>query len=112
MTNQEVYDRVKAHQAAQPTIAWFGNRCVYRGKDGKRCAVGCLIPEERYERRFEDVSLSNMRCTDIRDAILSAAGLTLDQLPLAIALQKAHDSEVCWSPAGLANVATRFGLVP
>jgi len=33
-------------------------KCAYRGKDGKRCAIGVLIPDEEYEASFENKTFS------------------------------------------------------
>lgn len=49
MTAQEIYDKVCAHLAQQKVRAYVRKdgivpgRCVYKGEDGKMCAVGCLI---------------------------------------------------------------------
>ena len=38
--------------------------CLYRGPDGKKCAVGLFIPDEKYDRSMEECSpLSDvLRC--------------------------------------------------
>ena len=54
MTNQEAFDKVKAHLLLQNSRALYKNHgCRYKDQDGKKCAVGCLIPDELYEDRFE-----------------------------------------------------------
>jgi hypothetical protein len=59
--------------------------CLYRGPKGKKCAIGALIPDEKYESSFEthDVSSNPM--------IAKAAGLRSNQLYLAQYLQTIHD---------------------
>lgn len=47
MKKQEIYDKVCKHLAKQKTRAMndgAGGGCAYRADDGKKCAVGCLIP--------------------------------------------------------------------
>ncbi len=54
MTEQEIFDTVAIHlikQGKQSADA-FGN-CLYRGPEGLKCAVGCLIPDEVYQRNME-----------------------------------------------------------
>lgn len=52
MTKQEIYDKVCAHLAKQKAKAMKGNSCVYRAEDGKRCAVGCLIPYNVWKKEI------------------------------------------------------------
>ncbi len=57
MTSQEIFDTVAAHLLKQGKRALrsglAGASCVYRATDGCKCAVGCVIPDEFYEGRFE-----------------------------------------------------------
>jgi hypothetical protein len=56
MAKQEVFDKVAAHLLTQKARAFriaeicpTGRNeeiCQYRAPDGKRCAIGCLIPDE------------------------------------------------------------------
>lgn len=48
MNCQEIFDRVVTHQRAQGRRAVENGACVLRTKDGLCCAVGCLIPEDRW----------------------------------------------------------------
>ncbi len=57
MTKQEIFDKVKAHLLAQGKRAVNGDgNCMYRGMDGTKCAVGCLIPDELYTPLLENHS--------------------------------------------------------
>lgn len=55
MTTQEIFNRVARHlltqgaRAANPVTG----ACLYRAPDGKKCAVGCLIPDDKYRADFE-----------------------------------------------------------
>ena len=57
LTNQEAFDAVLVHIRAQeykPARGPYAT-CCYRAPDGKKCAVGCLIPDELYTPDFENV---------------------------------------------------------
>lgn len=36
-----------------PWPGYEGERCVYRGPGGERCAVGCILPDELYSEGIE-----------------------------------------------------------
>ena len=56
MTAQEIFDKVSLHLLTQneKSIAKdeFGRQkmCLYRGANGLKCAIGCLIPDDKYDR--------------------------------------------------------------
>lgn len=58
---QEIFDQVKEHLLTQNdysvvVIERDGKRIVcgqYRGPDGKKCAAGVLVPDDRYEASWE-----------------------------------------------------------
>lgn len=50
MTKQEVFTTVKNHLLAQNKKAEEGGICLYRGPNGTKCAIGCLITDEEYEK--------------------------------------------------------------
>ncbi len=73
MTPQEIFDYVKNHFEKQQTASMDGGACRYRTKDGKSCAVGCLIPVSQYKDAFE---------TGISDAIfIDLEEYSLDDYP-------------------------------
>lgn len=55
MTQQEIFDKVAAHLLQQNRRAEGngGGFCAYRGDHGLKCAIGCLIPDERYLPEME-----------------------------------------------------------
>jgi len=114
MTNQELFDRVVSHLRIQGTPATDEHgACMYRTEDGLRCAIGCLIPDDRYDPRWEGkASRSVVRGWD--QEILSAAGIESQQRELAYALQTAHDTwgDDCGplDEINLARIATEYGL--
>lgn len=120
LTNQEIFDKVAKHLLTQnkKSVISFPDEsvcCVYRNPEGLRCAIGCLIPDEKYETYFE-----NRPADD--DAILAACGLEdgnedilirdLDFITqLLLALQRVHDryDPSRWKEE-LIEVAKNFGL--
>lgn len=62
MTNREIFDKVKAHLLAQNAKAQYlygpdSYQCRYKDPHGRKCAVGCLIPDDQYD--------SSMECQDV-----------------------------------------------
>lgn len=58
---QHVYDTMVNHLRQQKTRAVNANgSCLYRTKNGNKCAVGCLISDEEYERELERVLLESV----------------------------------------------------
>lgn len=60
MNKQEAFDTVVKHlysMKGQSLGLIDGEKaCAYRGGDGARCAIGCLIPDELYEAGMEGLS--------------------------------------------------------
>ena len=59
MTPQEVFDKVARHLLTQNsrsmnTMPGGSDGCAYRGRDGKMCAFGCLIPDDCYSPTLEN----------------------------------------------------------
>lgn len=60
MTKQEIFNKVRDHLLAQgkaakgPLSQDSGNMtCMYRAPDGSKCAIGCLIPDDKYFPEME-----------------------------------------------------------
>lgn len=115
LTEQEAFDKVCLHLAAQKTRARLKadlfdsglvERCAYRGNAGSKCAVGCLIPDEAYTRAFEGMPLS-----EIMEQVPTIKGLDLDFL---VTLQAAHDGSLSLGSlkSALRNVAGKYDLNP
>ena len=65
MTAQEVFDKVYRHLLTQKAKSnKFDSDgeeyCMYRGPNGLKCAVGCLIADEEYSEKFEGVTISHL----------------------------------------------------
>ena len=89
-TRQEIFDEVVAHlrkQGCRSMRSYDGTgtlKCAYRGAEGTRCAIGCLIPDDRYDESLEG---DNAEDPTVREAAGISSGDTL----LAIRLQNIHD---------------------
>jgi hypothetical protein len=61
MTKQEIFDTVAIHLIKQgkKSVGDDGN-CLYRGPEGLKCAVGCLIPDEVYRPEMESRSVISL----------------------------------------------------
>ena len=59
MTKQKIFTKVAKHLLKQNAKSRKTNDgipsgyCAYRGYNGMTCAIGCIIPDEAYELRFE-----------------------------------------------------------
>lgn len=57
-TAREIFDHVKQHLLTQNVRSTLGNGlCAYRGENGCKCAIGCLIPDEVYKPEIEGSSI-------------------------------------------------------
>jgi len=119
MDEQVIYDKVCAHLAQQKTKSKVDGAdvCCYRTPDGKRCAIGCLIPDEMYRPEMEiDIhgkpGASVFRLMDVSADFRALIGI--ENLMLCTHLQRAHDFSN--SPRRLKRrlleLAEIFGLTP
>ena len=89
MGEQTTFDRVVSHLRRQHARAMgaFG-LCLYRAANGRRCAAGCLIPDDKYSPSLEGQSLELESSTELR-AILHEEG---HDVGLVRQLQMIHDT--------------------
>lgn len=113
---QEVFDRVAIHLLMQGKRSKDrnGTWCAYRGPDGTACAVGCLIDDKHYQKRFEGVAINNPVLGPLMmQSVEVSLGMSLGdkEKHLLFALQIVHDNEQ--TPAWgyhLSRVADSFNL--
>ena len=109
MTKQEVYDTVCAHLAQQKTRSHLdGQGCAYRGREGRKCAVGCLISDDEYSPDMECKIVGTLSCYgELPDRLRPFVHLLRE-------LQKAHD--FCATPEAirhyLLRTAERHDIIP
>ena len=87
MTNQEILDKVANHLLTQNEKAYNEDEhsCAYLDPEGRKCAVGCLIPDDQYSKELEGAIItSNPKLK----ALPCMQGLDLDFLR---DLQMLHD---------------------
>lgn len=71
MTLQEAFDKVWEHFVVEgKPPAMHDWECRYRMSDGRRCAIGVLIPDERYEEGFEGESPLSSRLRPLLGELL------------------------------------------
>ena len=64
---QQIFNRVADHLFTQGKPSMNGMMCQYRGPKGTMCAIGCLIPDNKYNKNFDnmdvfsDTSVKTMR---------------------------------------------------
>lgn len=118
LSAQVIFNRVANHLLTQNAKAmraryhedgerYSADICAYRADDGKKCAVGCLIPDYLYDSNIEAMSCSAGRVRDI----LEFSGVSTDKIKLLESLQYIHDNdEVREWPKELEKVASNNGL--
>ncbi len=92
MKTEEIYQRVRQHLIEQETRSENAHECLYRGPNGMKCAVGCLIDDEHYTADLEGLSV--VRADKVTYAIAQSIGrsLTIEDVTLLNSLQRFHDN--------------------
>lgn len=114
---QDVFDVVAWHllrQNAQSTAPGSA-KCMYRAPDGKRCAIGWLIPDEVYVRSLEFFGVRDLAAAMSETFPGSAphrfSEFLLRHMPLLRDLQGMHDAQPPYEwPFGLRAIAQRYRL--
>ncbi len=135
MDRNAIFEKVALHLLRQGAKAQVteGGFCAYRGLGGRSCAIGCLIPDEKYTKAIEGISFDqdcevllesyeNLKVTgefstgsvDHLLAILDdLVGLErYDDVEFLAALQGVHDHQepALW-PIALAQVAQDYQVI-
>lgn len=96
MNKQEIFEKVAKHllvqneQSSDPIY----DKCMYRDPDGRKCAVGCLIPDDKYFPMMDFMFQPLYNNSSVKHA-LGDAGIDVENLEimnLLQALQSTHDS--------------------
>lgn len=117
MTPQDIFNKVAAHLLTQQKTSMrehqFGSKqCAYRGDDGCKCAVGCLIEDEEYAPWMEGLSIHGVVNEDRCPASLRNR-FDIHSLDICRQLQFIHDNvDVCAWKEELDIQGERFGLKP
>jgi len=91
-TKQETFDTVVAHlrqqgRKAEAPRKSYGYFCTYRSPDGRKCAAGCLIPDDEYDSVMEGKFVHDPGV--VRDCIERHG----HDVKLVRALQVVHDAD-------------------
>lgn len=83
LTEQEIFNQVSNHLLTQnaKSIDEVGN-CLYRGLNDCKCAIGCLIKDDKYDTTLEG---KNVACLTRENL------LPVERVMLLAALQSIHD---------------------
>jgi hypothetical protein len=111
-TKQETFDTVARHLLTQGEKSEIdGVGCAYFGQEGRRCAAGVLIPEDKYDPEFEGEQLyhgASGQPENEASKVIYEAG---HDLSLCQDLQFVHDSEdVCNWIRMLGSLAENWDL--
>lgn len=89
MNRQEAFDKIWKHFVVEKNHQSFNKlrNCAYRGDGGRKCAIGCLIPDEMYDRYLE-IEKPTMVFARLRKNGLFDESCSNDFL---LDLQRAHD---------------------
>jgi len=110
MNNQEIFDTVHAHlikQSEKSIRAGTNSSCGYRGPRGLKCAIGALVPDDKYDQRMEGKGVGTaLRCTPQLEDFFEGYSFSLLN-----DLQVVHDdAEIADWPHRLKIVAHQFNL--
>lgn len=91
MTLQEIFDKVAVHLLTQgkQSQGLYDTACKYRGHDGLKCAVGCLIPDDKYRPDMEGYTVYTL-VSRFPDVLGFYTGDS--ELSLLTCLQRIHDN--------------------
>lgn len=111
MTDQEIFDKVATHLLAQNAKSMNESGCAYRGYCGRKCAIGCLIPDDKYH---PDIENQTLEADCVRAALEDGISLkSMRTLGLMVCLQSVHDNAAVqdWH-FRLTEVAEKWGIDP
>ncbi|MGF6792730.1 hypothetical protein [Paraburkholderia sp. 35.1] len=114
LDTQDVFDIVAWQLLRQngQSMAHESARCRYRAPDGKRCAVGWLIPDDVYSPRLEHLGVRDVAAILCKtDHGIRFAEFLCRHMSLLRDLQGMHDARAPaeW-PAALREIARGYGL--
>lgn len=111
MDNQEAFNIVARHLLTQKCKSMkaysSGLKYLYRGPNGTKCAIGCLIPDNEYNPDWDKSPINAKTLIDY-GVVPSLRGIDRN---FAAGLQSLHDNTdvIDWYD-GLAIIAALYGL--
>lgn len=95
-TNQSAFDAVVKHSRTQKSKSMSpdGSNCLYRGPEGNKCWIGCLIPDNVFDEILVTYPAANSIGVSSVVNVPAAKELFADVgLHLLYRLQRTHDME-------------------
>lgn len=82
ITIRDIFDTVNNHLVVQYKRSLMEehntlSRCAYRGHDGLKCAIGCLIADEHYDKSLEGLAGTH---PSVRAALSKSLNIGVDEL--------------------------------
>jgi hypothetical protein len=106
-TMQKLFNRIVRHLLKQNAQAMLHGSCMYRAPDGKRCAVGGVLPNRLYKPNMERKSYDFL----VQSFPEVGEHFGVENKDLLSACQRVHDDNLpCYWLDKLAAVAVQFGL--
>lgn len=92
ISNQELFDKVATHLLTQNERSGGGEflRCAYKGENGLSCAVGCLIDDQVYDPKIENMKADRSDVVKAVERSLNRV-LNTENMGLLLDLQGIHD---------------------
>jgi len=119
VNKQEIFDAVAVHLFKQGERAMNNGTCVYRSKDGLKCAVGALIPDGLYSSAMDmDLEGAGTGVSPLLERFGNILPVWFrDHCKLLMNLQDVHDARDNWLSTNhmkieLAGVAREFAIDP
>jgi len=110
MTSQEMFDASASHmiRQGQQSINAAGS-CLYRTKDGLKCAVGALIPDAEYSPWMEQSGgiCELLQAAQHENLMTPTLTILQEHTRLLIRLQDAHDNADLWKN-GMRGLLSNF----
>lgn len=88
----ELFQTIRNHFLHQQSLAWDKHQgtCKYRTDDGRKCAVGALIPDELYLPKYESCNVKQINA--IARETFGELLFEPEFEPLLTLIQNIHDS--------------------
>lgn len=93
MNTKQLFKTVAEHLLNQQKQSKKGGSCMYRGRAGNKCAVGCLISDEAYTEDLEGLRAKSELVVEALYTSLNYA-LTEIDIDLLEELQAIHDNDL------------------
>ena len=107
LLHQQVYDTVARHLIVQKIAAASNSVCWYRATQGRKCAIGCLIPDDMYDPRMEGHGIRHLM-QDFPGVLPPVDSALLEDL------QSAHDMDLRYRFSSwvrrMQSIATKWEL--